>query len=147
MHLNLPYKTFFIRLRAADHIAAYRPYCHPMPVYHHAIYMGDNTVIEFNDTGCQQMSYADFKSGCFVYAIYHKASRPTEEILQNARDALNQYRKEYHLFWNNCETFVTEIVTGEGFSTQTKHLTYASRSIGAVLGFLVIGLGVLVGRG
>ena len=43
-----------------------------------------------------------------------------DKIVQNARDALKEYRERCNVFWNNCETFVTSIVTGEGFSLQAQ---------------------------
>ena len=73
-----------------------------------------------------------------MYEIYHRAALSTERILHNARAALSSYRKSYNIFWNNCETFVTSIVTGEeGFSVQAQRA--AKVAIGVGIGAAVVG--------
>ena len=110
------------RLKMGDHIAAYRPWT-IIPIYHHGIYVGDGNVIDYCDDGSAERSFADFKDGCYVYVIIHPNPLDPSEIVKGARAALTEYKKKYHVLWNNCENFATAIVTGKGFSLQTERAT------------------------
>ena len=106
-------------MEPGEHIAAYRVKDFVVPIFHHGIYMGGGRVIDFDEDGCSEKTFADFKNGCKVFAIAHDDAQPGETVCARAREALTHYKQHYNIMWQNCEHFVNKIITGRDFSLQS----------------------------
>ena len=84
-------------------------------------------------------NFRDFhQNGDKVYVEKHnKTPLPTEEIVRRAENKVG--KKEYNLFWNNCEHFAHWCRYGEGESTQAVALLVAvGIPVGAVLTWILV---------
>ena len=121
-------------LRPGEHIAVYRSY-----YYHHGIYMGNGTVIDFSNEGVKRKSYADVKEGGKVFAVDHD-QHSLEENIERANYALTEEKKSYNLLTHNCEHVATGVATGKQESLQVDR---ASVAAGVILGLAVLGAGII----
>eukprot|EP00736_Rhodelphis_marinus_P009500 Rmarinus@m.29263 len=101
--------------------------------YHHGIYVGENAVIHYSgpampwNTEGPKLKFAQIMKTNFeaflgrssmldVEVVEHINPFPVEKVIQLAEKFVG--RKEYNLFWNNCEHFATFCKIGKGHSTQ-----------------------------
>lgn len=85
-------------LKKGDHIKANRT------VYsHHAIYIGNGEVIEYNDYIIKISKLADFSDGDYIIKINDRAKYSRDKIVQRAYSRLGE--EKYNIMWNNCENF------------------------------------------
>ncbi len=83
-----------------DHIAVERE------LYsHHAIYDGENGVIEYDDFVVRRATLEEFAKGAYIYKVEEQAAYEPEEIIERAVSRMGE--RDYDLLFNNCEHFAT----------------------------------------
>ena len=80
----------------------------------------DDLVIDFDDTGMNLLTYANFKNGCNIYMIDHNDAFAADEICERAVDNFLFFSDAYDLLGRNCEMLANFIVCGKKKSHQTK---------------------------
>lgn len=114
-----PYKGAHIRTKIGD-------------IYHHAIYMGDDEVVQFGlpsdmfvkakDVRVIRSPIKDFLVGFLEVRVYNKMElkkkRSNDEIVKIALSRVGE--GNYSLLKNNCEHFCNECVFGEKISGQVE---------------------------
>lgn len=92
-----------------DHLLVYRS------IYtHHAIYIGNAQVIEFDDYELKKSSLDDFADGDDICIENDACIYTSQEVVQRALHRYNTYikspkdkRESYNVFFNNCQNFAT----------------------------------------
>ena len=83
-----------------DHIAVDRE------LYsHHAIYDGEDGVVEYDDFIVKTASLEEFAKGAKIYRVEETPAYEPKEIMERAYSRIGE--QEYHLLFNNCENFAT----------------------------------------
>ena len=83
-----------------DHIAVDRE------MYsHHAIYDGQDSVIEYDNFIVKSASLKEFAQGARIYRIEETAAYEPDEIMERAYSRMGE--QDYDLLFNNCENFAT----------------------------------------
>ena len=91
-------ETALRKLKKGDHIKVNRT------VYsHHAIYIGDGKVIEYNDSVIKMSSLENFADGDYILKVNSKTKYSREQIVARAFSRLGE--ENYTVIWNNCENF------------------------------------------
>ena len=108
--------------------------------------MGNERVIDFDECGCREKSFADFKCGCKVFAIDHADAQPVGTIMERAQEALRCYKRDYNILFQNCEHFVNLIVTGKQFSLQSNIALTLGTTAALGAGALALGGAYVIDR-
>jgi hypothetical protein len=100
---------------------------------HHAIDVGDGTVIHYTGTAAtgrrvERSALETFADGGDVFVRTYRSRLPPEEIISRAESRLGM--SGYHLVRNNCEHFATWASTGSAASRQVR--SWAVAAPGAV---------------
>lgn len=83
-----------------DHIAVDRD------LYsHHAIYDGEDGVVEYDDFIVKTASLEEFAQGARIYRVEETPAYEPDEIMERAYSRMGE--QDYHLLFNNCENFAT----------------------------------------
>lgn len=96
---------------------------------HHAIDVGDGTVIHYTGTAAsgrrvERSSLESFACGGPVYVRAYRSRLSPEEIVGRAESRLGM--RGYHLVRNNCEHFATWASTGSAASRQVRSWAMAA---------------------
>lgn len=104
---------------------------------HHAIYIGDNKVIHYNNWIVRIDSLSDFlKNSPFQIMQHINPKYSNEEVKNRALSKLNE--KKYNILLNNCEHFANWCIDGKKESRQAKISIQASIFIIAIAGITAI---------
>ena len=104
--LSYPLEEALRILKEGDHIKANRT------VYsHHAIYIGNGQVIEYNDYRIKISLLEDFSDGDNILKVNDKTKYSRKKIVQRAYSRLGE--EKYNIIWNNCENFAEWCRNGE----------------------------------
>ena len=121
-----------------------------LPVYHHGIYVGGNSVIQLNKKSqVQRVNLTKFTDGKQLFRVTY-TRRPTpleqEKVVRNAKNECAEPAGfgDYDLFTNNCEHFATHCRYGRKWSQQVLHYLICILII--LLLLLIIAARIWVGR-
>ncbi len=120
-----------------DHLVA------PRPLYtHHAIDLGDGTVIEFSSKGSRpqirRVTKRRFTRGRRSLIRRHRGRLRQEQAVHRAVSSIGG--GDYHLLHNNCEHFATWCATGRRESMQIERLARLTKGL-----CVSVAIGVLLG--
>ena len=91
----------------------------PIKFFHHAIYVGDEIVVEFNnDSRVRVISFGTFKQNNKVYRVPHADCFPPDTVVNRAFEYRHTGFGTYDVLDNNCEHFAYFIKTGRKQSNQ-----------------------------
>ncbi len=103
-----------VKLKKGDHVKV------SLGVYeHHGIYTGDGTVVQRTRDGIDEVSLEEFSEGHCIEVVHHDDRvGKRKDVVRRARSHVGE--DGYNLFFNNCEHFANEMVSGDASSEQVE---------------------------
>ena len=128
--------TSLYDLKPGDHIMVNESlYYHHMIVVEVVSYNTITVIHNSKEAGSVEEKHVDYKPEDIILLVY-SSPYSRQDIIRRARQRIG---KEYHLLWDNCEHFATEMRTGEGQSRQVQKAV--------ALGAAILGAAILAAAG